>query len=109
MIDFSMDEDLMPLQPRSDAQRFKSIVKAMTDTYERKNADYGVSFSNSVSELGLVAGFVPILHKCNRLKNLIKGNDAQVKEESIRDTLLDMANYCILLSMEIDKTSDLNK
>ncbi len=83
------------------ANRFKTITDSMAETFRRKNHDYGNSFSDSVKELGLVAGFVPILHKCNRLKTLIKGKEAKVKDESIRDTLLDMANYCILLSMEL--------
>ena len=29
------------------------------------------------------------------------GNDAKVKDERVEDTLLDLANYCIMLKMAI--------
>ena len=42
--------------------------------------------------------------KLNRLKSLAK-NSAQVRDESIRDTLLDLANYAIMtvIEMELEK------
>lgn len=89
--------------PESYEEQFMAVLDDMAKTFIAKNADYGNSFSDVVAEIGLVAGLVPILHKCNRLKTLLSGNNPQVKDESIRDTLLDMANYCILLSMEIVK------
>lgn len=86
--------------------RYKQIVSGMTETYRCKNHDYGNSFTESIKELGLVAGFVPILHKCNRLKTLIKGEKALVSE-NMRDTLVDMANYCIMMAMVIDEENDI--
>jgi hypothetical protein len=90
--------------PRIDnVQRFRDITEQMASTYERKNADYGNSFGESVDEFGAVAGVVRIGDKFNRLKNLIKNPGTQrVNDESIADTLLDMANYCIMLKIEID-------
>ena len=38
----------------------------------------------------------------NRTKSLIK-KEAQVKDESIKDTLLDMANYAIMTVMWMNK------
>ena len=32
-----------------------------------------------------------------------------VKDESIKDTVLDMANYCIMLAMELERESDERK
>ncbi|PWB05593.1 DUF1599 domain-containing protein [Muribaculaceae bacterium Isolate-037 (Harlan)] len=75
----------------------------MTDIFIAKNHDYGNSFGETVRELGVVAGFAPIMHKFNRLKNIIKGNTPLVEGETIEDTLLDMANYCIMLNMEISQ------
>lgn len=37
--------------------------------------------------------------------NLIKGAPAKVNE-SLRDTLLDLANYCVLTVMELDKAKE---
>ena len=40
--------------------------------------------------------------KYNRLVNLAKGSEQEIKDESIIDTLLDMANYCLMTVMEIE-------
>lgn len=84
-------------------QQFRNITESMAATYERKNADYGNSFGESIAEFGAVAGIVRIGDKFNRLKNLIKNPGSQrVNDESIADTLLDMANYCIMLKIELE-------
>ncbi len=41
--------------------------------------------------------------KLNRVKALTRGDSQQVKDESLRDTLLDLANYAILAVMEMDR------
>ena len=91
-----------PATPEN-VRRFRELTSHMADTYERKNADYGNSFTESVNEFGAVAGIVRIGDKFNRLKNLVKNPDSQrVDDESITDTLLDMANYCIMLKIELE-------
>ena len=89
-----------------DADRFRGITEKMVDIFIRKNHDYGNSFSETVQELGLLAGYSSIRHKCNRLKSILKGGEIMVKDETVRDSLLDMANYCIMLAMEIDKQNE---
>jgi len=81
-------------------EKFATICDAMTKLYAKKNHDYGDAFSKSIQEFGTVAGLVRINDKFNRLKNLIMVKDREVTDESIQDTLLDMASYCIMLSME---------
>lgn len=45
--------------------------------------------------------------KLNRFKTLSRNaGDAQVKDESMRDTLLDLANYAIMTVMEMDREKD---
>ena len=41
----------------------------------------------------------------NRIESLTK-KEAQVKDESIKDTLLDMANYAIMTVMWMDKNQN---
>lgn len=41
--------------------------------------------------------------KLKRVKSLMS-DEAKVKDESMRDSLLDLANYVILTIMELDKT-----
>lgn len=83
-------------------QRFMDITKQMADTYKAKNADYGDSFSESLDEWGPVAAATRIGDKMNRFKSLLKRPN-QVKDESINDTLLDMATYCIMTYMWLNK------
>ena len=81
---------------------FKDVLNEMHEIYERKNADYGNSFSKTFEEFGLTSSAVRLNDKMERFKKLIK-QDAQVKDESIRDTLLDLANYAVLTLMEMSK------
>lgn len=79
-----------------------------------KNADYagdaGSPFSNfkNVETLGVCSveqGFLTrMTDKLSRLASLLKprATEAKVKDESVTDTLLDLANYCILLAAYIE-------
>lgn len=88
-------------------EKFREIVTTMADLYERKNSDYGDSFGESVKEFGAVAGIVRISDKFNRLKSLLLGGKNQmVNDESVSDTLTDMACYCIMLRMEIGRNEN---
>lgn len=78
------------------------ICEVLTDLYERKNKDYGNSFSKSFCEYGLTMACIRIDDKLNRLKSLNKNGVAAVKDESIVDTLLDLANYSIMTVMELE-------
>lgn len=85
-------------------QLFKQITENMYNTYCAKNADYGNSFGESVQEFGLVAATVRMNDKMNRFKALTKPNaKMQVKDEALADTLLDLANYCIMTVIEMKK------
>lgn len=83
------------------AHQFKDITKGMIETYVRKNHDYGNSFDKSLDKFGLVASVVRIGDKMNRIESLVQ-KKAMVQDESIRDTLLDMANYAIMTVIWMD-------
>jgi hypothetical protein len=82
-------------------QRHKKLLVEIHDIYKRKNNDYGNSHSQSFAKFGLIASVVRMSDKMNRLETLCT-KQAQVKDESIRDTLLDLANYAIMTVMELD-------
>lgn len=63
----------------------------------RKNADYGNSFEEQFNKRGLIGVLIRLEDKISRLDNL-QNKDAQVNE-SIEDTLLDIAGYALLASM----------
>lgn len=85
-------------------KRHEEIMKELHDTFVKKNADYGSSFHDTYADLGIISAVTRISDKFNRTKTLAKNLDKEpnVKDEAITDTLLDMANYCILTVMEIE-------
>lgn len=91
------------LIPLTDADRFRSVTDKMLAIFKQKNHDYGNSFEQSLFEEGLAAARIRMGDKWNRFKQLSKGEEALVKDESLRDTLIDMANYAIMTVMWMDK------
>lgn len=79
----------------------ETICDNLNVLYEEKNKDYGDSFGKSYREYGKVMAAIRLEDKLNRFKNLIK-NEQQVKDESIEDTLMDLANYAIMTIIEMD-------
>lgn len=89
----------------NNVEQHKRLCDILNKVYEQKNHDYGDSFSKTYKELGIISAVTRITDKYNRLVSLAKGAEQKVREESIRDTLLDLANYCVMTTMEIDKES----
>lgn len=83
-------------------EKHKNICRCLNDLYAKKNADYGNSFHDSFLEEGWAMPRIRLGDKMNRLKSLTKNGKQEVKDESIRDTLLDLANYAIMTVMELD-------
>lgn len=86
----------------------KEICAELSSIYERKNNDYGDSFSKSYAEYGDVMSAIRLEDKLNRYKSLIKTNNQMVKDESIEDTLLDLANYAIMTVIERRLKEEMN-
>ena len=82
---------------------FRDITNGMYDTFKAKNHDYGNSFSELFAECGMTYAYGHMAEKLKRVKSLMS-DEAKVNGESIRDSLLDLANYAILTIIELDKT-----
>lgn len=80
---------------KSKIEIFCELTNKACETYERKNADYGDSFAKT-RELIPNAILVRLHDKLNRVTSLMLKGDQKVSDESIEDTLLDMANYCLM-------------
>lgn len=90
---------------------FRNITEKMRATFLKKNHDYGNSFHETWEEFGdkgIITALTQISHKYHRLMNIGLGTKPLV-DESIDDTLLDMANYCILTIMELEKARNNEK
>ena len=59
----------------------------------------------TVGRYGLVAGVVRISDKLERIENLLAGSDRQVDDETLLDSIGDMATYCVMMAAECMATA----
>jgi hypothetical protein len=84
---------------------FEAILERMAALHRAKNADYGNSYELSARLLGrpVVEG---LLHRMSdklaRACKLAQGVQAQVKDEALTDTLMDLANYAVLAILALE-------
>lgn len=89
--------------------KLKSITLAKNSDYAGDSDPFSnfrlCEFMNLCStEAGIM---VRIGDKYSRICNLLDKDEAKVKDESVQDTLLDLANYCIIAAILIN--SEKNK
>ena len=83
-----------------DVSKFADIAADCVFLYAKKNHDYGNSFDKGMSTIGTAYGVGRLYDKMNRLitlTNLNPFDKPQVTNESIDDTLMDLACYSIML------------
>jgi hypothetical protein len=73
----------------------KQECEVLADILIKKNHDYGNSVQDQFNEYGLTSILIRLDDKLKRLKSLQK-KEQLVKEESIIDTLTDIAGYAVL-------------
>lgn len=78
------------------------ICEEINKLYERKNHDYGDSFHQTFAEEGMAMARIRLGDKFSRFKTLSRGGEQKVNDESIRDTLIDLANYAIMTVLEME-------
>lgn len=83
-------------------QRHKAICEELNSLYERKNHDYGDSFHQTFVDEGMAMARIRLGDKFSRFKTLSKSAEQMVADESILDTLLDLANYAIMTILEME-------
>lgn len=84
------------------------LCRELQELYHRKNLDYGDSFHLSFLEEGLAMPRIRLGDKYLRFKTLTSGEKQRVSDESIRVTLIDLANYSIMTIMELDQAMSTN-
>ena len=97
-----MENNVIETKPMN-VQKHMEIATELNQLYERKNRDYGDSFHISFLEEGMAMARIRLGDKLNRFKTLTKSDQQMVTDESIRDTLIDLANYAIMTVMELDR------
>jgi hypothetical protein len=93
-------------------KRLKELYDINLAIADRKNSDYATSFDpfknfRLCEQLGIcsveVGMLVRICDKLSRISNLLEGEQPEVQDESIMDTLSDMANYSMILRVFIEQ------
>lgn len=90
-------------------EKIQKQCDLLADLLKRKNADYGDSFSEAPYLLPNittnVSAYIRLSDKFHRLRTLLAltEQDRRVVEESVEDTLRDIAGYCLLLLADCGK------
>lgn len=87
---------------KTKVQMHREICEEINDLYARKNHDYGDSFHQTFVEEGMAMARIRLGDKFNRFKTLSRSGEQKVGDESIRDTLIDLANYAIMTVLEME-------
>lgn len=87
---------------KTKVQMHREICEEINDLYARKNHDYGDSFHQTFVEEGMAMARIRLGDKFNRFKTLSRSEEQKVDDESIRDTLIDLANYAIMTVLEME-------
>lgn len=83
--------------------RHAEICKELNELYDLKNRKYGNSFSKTYAEYGPAMLCIRLDDKLQRAKQLLLHGEAGTNDESIIDTLKDLANYAMMGIMELDE------
>ncbi len=87
-------------------ERHKKLCENLNALYERKNHDYGDSFHETFVEEGMAMARIRLSDKLNRFKKLSRPDTRQmVNDESVKDTLLDLANYALMTILEMEEAN----
>ena len=78
-------------------------AKVLVDTLKRKNKDYGNSFSELFNDIGMPYAYMHMAEKLMRVKSLMDSDSSPAVNESIEDSVRDLAGYALLTLAHIAK------
>ena len=79
-------------------KKFRNVQDEAFDLFKKKNNDYG----NSFEEYGTIGILVRMNDKIRRSINITEKNITLINDENLRDTLVDLHNYCALALVLMD-------
>ncbi len=79
--------------------QMKAIQSEALELFIRKNADYGDAFA----KYGVVGVLIRMEDKLQRAMSITKNGINIVKDEGLRDTLIDLHNYSAMALMLLDE------
>lgn len=94
--DYDLDKVRVQQATTSSGISFGDICASMIELHDKKNADYGDAFTKSMDIFGSLYLVSRLHDKVQRLINFSLGAEVQVKDETVLDTLMDLACYAIM-------------
>lgn len=89
-------------------EEFSEIVDKLKSLYVEKNRRYDDAFHKQYTEMGIQSAIMRLNDKMLRLKTVSKtAND--FGDETLEDTLKDLANYSIMTLMELERLNTKNE
>ena len=83
-------------------EQMQTVQKEALTLFEKKNKDYGDAFAN----FGTIGVLVRLSDKISRAVSISNSSVTLVKDESLRDTLIDLHNYAAMAIMLMDEKSN---
>ena len=80
-------------------EQLKTVQKEGLELFKVKNKDYGDAFA----KYGVIGVLMRIEDKIQRSMSITKNGVNLVKDEGIRDTLIDLHNYAAMAIMLMDE------
>ena len=80
-------------------EQLQKVQKEAFELFVKKNADYGDAFA----KYGVIGVLMRIEDKLQRSLSITKNGVNLVKDEGIRDTLIDLHNYAAMAVMLLDE------
>lgn len=91
----------------TNTERHKRVCYELNALYDKKNRDYGDSFHTTFVKGGMLVAWLRIHDKFARFEKIVIENEApNIASETVRDTLIDLANYAIMTLMEMDAETE---
>lgn len=94
--DYDLDKVKVRQATTSSGISFGDICASMIELHDKKNADYGDAFTKSMDIFGSPYLVSRLHDKVQRLINFSLGAEVRVKDETILDTLMDLACYAVM-------------
>ena len=94
--DYDLDKVKVQNTTASTGISFGDICASMIELHDKKNADYGDAFTKSMNIFGSPYLVSRLHDKVQRLINFSLGAEVQVKDETVLDTLMDLACYAVM-------------
>ena len=89
-----------PVPPTEQEREFMNVTLEMFALYREKNKRYGDSFGRTYRRYGAATAAIRLEDKINRFGTMIE-NGLDPLDESLDDTLMDLANYAVMTLIEM--------